>query len=116
MQDLEERFSDTLWRKDVHDIVDEHLHQLRHWEAYLQPKPERDVPKTYRLDEEERKFPSIASSHPPIIVVRRIGMDLSETGRKAPNSRVLYDIKSKTPHVEVSNPGNGLSFPSKMTL
>jgi amino acid adenylation domain-containing protein len=56
VEDLEERFSDAKWQRDVYDVVDEHLQRLRYWEAHLQLNLQRDVPKTYCLDKRESKF------------------------------------------------------------
>jgi nucleoside-diphosphate-sugar epimerase/NADPH:quinone reductase-like Zn-dependent oxidoreductase/3-oxoacyl-(acyl-carrier-protein) synthase/malonyl CoA-acyl carrier protein transacylase/arylamine N-acetyltransferase len=56
LRDLEERFSEVLWRQEVHDVVDKHLRQLRNWEAHRQPEAEGCVSRTYCLDVEERKF------------------------------------------------------------
>lgn len=60
VESLEEMFSDDLWRKDVYDVVDEHVRKLKSWEAHQQP--EREVAKEYALDHNERAF--LSHGHP----------------------------------------------------
>ena len=47
-------FSNEPWVKDVYDIGVDHLEQFESWEVHKQP--EREVPKSYKLNSVERAF------------------------------------------------------------
>ena len=50
VEDMEDRFSEIMWQREVYEVVHEHLQQLRNWEPHVQSTH----PKLYRLDEEDR--------------------------------------------------------------